>query len=169
MRVVRKDTASKPCSHYRWQRWYKFVSVLMSVDLRWPPAKHLTSSSCLAATMEPLACKNGPLKSVRVLRKDTASKPCSQSRLGRYYNLVSVLMSFDLRWLLAPHLTSSSCVAAAILHYRHKNGPLKSVRIMRKGIASKPCSHYWCWRCYSVVSVLMRWDFGWPLASHLTS
>ena len=49
--IVRKDTASNLCGIYRWWRCYSVVSVLMSVDLGWPPASHLTSQSCVAAAM----------------------------------------------------------------------------------------------------------------------
>ena len=127
------------CSHYRWWRCYKIVYVLMSVDLGWPPAPHLTSSSCVAGAIRHLECKNSPLKSVRIVRKDIASKQCSHYRWWRCYKLVSVLMSVDLGWPPAPHLTSSSCVAGAIRHLECKNSPLMSVRIVRKDTASKPC------------------------------
>ena len=36
VRIVRKDTASKACSHYRWTRCYSLVFVLMMSHLGWP-------------------------------------------------------------------------------------------------------------------------------------
>ena len=39
---------------------------------------------------------------------------------------------------------------------------------MRKDIASKLLCQYRWWRCYSVVSVLMRRDLGWPPAPQLS-
>ena len=138
----------------------------MRLDLGWPPAPHLPSSSCVAPAIRH---KNTSLKSVRIVRKDTASKPCSHYRWWRCYKLVSVLMSVDLGWPVAPHLTSSSCVASAKRHLECKNGPLTSARIVRKDTASKPCSHYRWGRCYKLVSVLMSVDLGWPKAPHITS
>ena len=142
VRMVRKDTASKPCSLSRCGRCYKRVSVLMMPVLGWLPALHLTSSSCVAASIQHYRHKNGPLSSVRIVRKDTASKPCSLFRCGRCYKRVSVLMMPVLGWPPAPHLTSSSCVAASIQHLECKNGLLMLVRIVRKDIASKPLCHY---------------------------
>ena len=67
-------------------------------------------------------------------------------------------MGVDLVWPAAPHLTSSSCVAVAIYLLNWENAPLKSVRIVRKDIASKFLCHYRWGRCYSVVAVLRKYS-----------
>ena len=167
--VVRKDIASKPLRHYRLWWCYSVVSVLMRLDLGWPPAPHLPYSLCVAPAILHCRHANTPLKSVRIVRKDIASKLLCLYRWWRCYSVVSVLMSVDLRWPPAPDLPYSLCVAPAILHCRHKNTPLKSVRIVRKDIASKPWSKS-CWSsCYKLVCFLMMLKLECPPAPHLPS
>ena len=121
----------------------------------WGGRQHyiLPPSRDVAAAIEHLECKNGPLLSVRIVRKDTASKPCSHCRLSRCYKLVSGPDECQI-WGGRQHyiLPPSRDVAAAIEHLECKNGPLLSVRIVRKDTASKPCSHCRWSRCYKLVS-----------------
>ena len=120
-----KDIASKPCCHHRWWRCYSDVLVLMRQDLGWPPAPHLPSSSWFAPAIKHCRHKNTPLKSVRIVTKDIASKPCCLHRWSRSYSDVSVLMRQDLGWPPAPHLPSSSWLAPVIKHCRQKKYPIK--------------------------------------------
>ena len=86
------------------------VSALMMADLGWLPAPPAIPPHRAA-----LEYKNGPL----IVGADSTEGHCIKAMLshldgGQCYKLVSVLMSVDLGWPPAPHLTSSSCVAAAI-------------------------------------------------------
>ena len=42
VRIVGKDTASKPCGQYRWWRCYKLVTVLMMAELANRTTAHMT-------------------------------------------------------------------------------------------------------------------------------
>ena len=100
---------------------------------------------------------------------------CRLPRTRQFYVILKstdLFYAFNVYWVVATwsqsnqrqRLPLSQLEAfnwATIWHLESDNGPLKSVRIVRKDIASKPCCHYRWWRCYSDVSVLIMPDLGW--------
>ena len=72
----------------------------------------------MAAAIKHLESGNGPLKSVRIVRKDTASKPCGHSRWSRYYKLVGVVkdIASKVRQLQAFVCSTHTASASAFIY-----------------------------------------------------
>ena len=135
----------------------------MSVEL----APYFVPFMCVATSIRAGSTANDQLQLVNIVQKEMYSGSCNLHLQLRCHSFVSVLMRPDLGWSPAPHLTSQSYVPHLIQLLERDKGPSKSVRIVGKDTASKPCGHSRWSRSYKLVSDLMRPDF-WAAASTTT-